>query len=94
MYAWAEYTKLDANDLAIDVSWTFAHDPHRVDHYDVRFTWPSLPDKRLEAAKHVAELCTVHATLRHPPTIEISAAVTRPLDTSHEQADGAEPVAR
>ena len=35
MYAWAENVKLDATDLTVDVSWTFADDPHRVDRYDV-----------------------------------------------------------
>jgi uncharacterized OsmC-like protein len=94
MYAWAEYAKLDADDLTIDVTWTFADDPHRVDHYDVRFNWPSLPEKRMEAARRVAELCTIHATLRHPPTIEIASAAASPLETSDAQADGAEPVAR
>ena len=73
MYAWAEHANLDAADLTIDVSWTFADDPHRVANYDLRFKWPALPPNRLEAAKRVAELCTVHATLQHPPTISISA---------------------
>ncbi len=94
MYAWAEYAKLDADDLTIDVAWTFADDPHRVDHYDVRFNWPSLPEKRLQAAKRVAELCTIHATFQHPPTIEIDRAASPSLVTSASQADGAEPVAR
>jgi uncharacterized OsmC-like protein len=94
MYAWAECAKLDADDLTIDVAWTFADNPHRVDHYDVRFIWPSLPESRLQAAKRVAELCTIHETLRHPPTIEIEGDVTPPLETSHAQADGVEPAAR
>jgi uncharacterized OsmC-like protein len=71
MYAWAENARLEATDLVIDVAWEFADDPYRVGKYDVRFTWPSLPEKRLEAARRVAEMCTVHATLRHPPTITI-----------------------
>lgn len=93
MYAWAEHANLDADDLTIDVSWTFADDPHRVDRYDLRFNWPSLPDNRLQAAKRVAELCTIHATLRHPPTIEIDVVGGPPVVTSHEQADGVEPAA-
>lgn len=74
MHAWAEHAKLNADDLVIEVSWTFADDPHRVDAYALRFTWPSLPAKRLDAAKRVAELCTVHATLQHPPVIAIDGA--------------------
>lgn len=73
MYAWAEHASLDATDLTLDVSWTFADDPHRVGTYTVRFNWPKLPPNRLEAAKRAAELCTVHATLQHPPAISIEA---------------------
>lgn len=75
MHAWAEHAKLDATDLTVDVSWTFADDPHRVGAYDVRFRWPSLPERRLDAACRVAELCAVHATFTHPPAITIGHAV-------------------
>ena len=71
MYAWAENAGLNAEDLIVDVSWTFADDPHRVGQYEIQFTWPSLPAKRLAAAKRVAEMCTLHATLEHPPRISI-----------------------
>ena len=71
MYAWAENAGLKAEDLIVDVSWKFADDPHRVGQYEIRFTWPSLPAKRLAAAKRVAEMCTLHATLEHPPRISI-----------------------
>jgi len=30
MYAWAENAGLNADDLIIDVSWSFAEDPYRV----------------------------------------------------------------
>ena len=75
MYAWAEHAKLNAEDLVIDVSWTFADDPHRVGSFDVRFNWPSLPSKRLAAARRVAEMCTLHTTLHHPPEIRIDGLV-------------------
>lgn len=71
MYSWATHVGLAADDLTIEVRWAFADDPYRVGRLDVRFAWPSLPAKRLDAAKRVAEMCTVHATLRHPPTISI-----------------------
>jgi uncharacterized OsmC-like protein len=74
MYAWAEHAKLDASNLTIDVAWTFADDPHRVATYDLRFRWPALPPNRTEAAMRVAEMCTVHATFQHPPTISIRSA--------------------
>lgn len=76
MHAWAEHAKLDATDLSIDVSWTFADDPHRVGAYEIRFRWPNLAPNRLEAAKRAAEMCTVHATLTHPPTITIEGTAT------------------
>lgn len=71
MYAWAESAGLDAGDLTLDVSWTFAENPQRVGRYDMRFNWPSLPEPRLEAARRVAKLCTIHATFQQPPAIAI-----------------------
>ena len=77
LHSWASHAKLDADDLTIDVKWTFADDPHRVGSYDVRFNWPSLPPNRLEAAKRVSEMCTIHATLHNPPTITIDGSTGR-----------------
>ena len=75
MYSWATHTKQGADDLVIDVSWKFSEDePRRVASMELGFTWPSLPEKKRDAARRVAELCTVHATLIHPPTIEIRSA--------------------
>lgn len=69
MEAWATHASLGIDDLAVIVRWTFAEDPHRVNSMNVTFEWPSLPAKRYAAARRVAEMCTVHATLMHPPTI-------------------------
>jgi uncharacterized OsmC-like protein len=93
IYAWAEHAKLNADNLTVEVAWTFADDPHRVAHYDLRFNWPSLPAKRLDAAKRVAEMCTVHATFLHPPTIAIDGTAGPPEVDVRAQADGTEPVA-
>ena len=90
IFAWAEQVHLAADDLTIDVGWTFAEDPHRVDRFDVRFNWPSLPAKRLEAAKRVAEMCTIHATLQHPPVIMIAGTAGPPVVSTRAQADGTE----
>lgn len=78
MAAWAQHASLDSGDLTLEVGWEFADDPHRVSRYDVRFAWPSLPANRLQAAKRVAELCTVHATLTTPPEITIDGTVATP----------------
>jgi uncharacterized OsmC-like protein len=72
--SWASHAKLPLDDLSIDVRWRFADDPHRVSNLAVSFTWPSLPANRVAAARRVAELCTVHATLLHSPTISIEPA--------------------
>lgn len=76
--AWAEHARIPVDDLILEVAWEFADDPHRVARYHLRFAWPSLPAKRLEAAKRAAELCTVHATLSHPPQIQIDGTVASP----------------
>lgn len=72
LHAWAEHAGFGATDLVIDVSWTFAEKPHRVGAIDLQFHWPSLPPNRVEAAKRAAALCTVHATLEHPPSINVA----------------------
>lgn len=74
LHSWATQAKLTIDDLILDVRWTFADNPHRIGDIAVIFTWPSLPANRSAAARRVAELCTVHATLTHSPTITISAA--------------------
>ena len=69
MYAWATHASITADDLTIEVRWTFADDPHRVDELRLHFDWPSLPEKRRAAAFRVSKMCAVHATLTHPPRI-------------------------
>ncbi|HEU4785790.1 MAG TPA: OsmC family protein [Gemmatimonadaceae bacterium] len=71
MYAWAEHAGIPANDLTLEVAWTFAQDPRRIDRYELRFDWPSLPARRLDAAKRVAAMCTIHTTFEHPLVIDI-----------------------
>lgn len=71
LMSWAMNAKIEADDLAIAVSWSFAEKPHRVGDMKLTFDWPGLPKERLETAKRVAALCTVHATLQHPPTISV-----------------------
>ena len=74
MHSWATHADLRGDDLTIEVRWTFAEDPRRVDHITLTFDWPSLPERRLAAAKRVAEMCTVHTTFENPPHIVIDAA--------------------
>lgn len=87
--SWASNARISADDIAIEVSWSFAENPHRVGDLKLEFEWPSLPPARVEAAKRVAALCTVHATLQHPPSIstELRATPTGHA-ASHEDAHG------
>jgi uncharacterized OsmC-like protein len=95
MHSWAAHAKIPDDDLTLEIHWQFGDDPHRVSDMAVIFDWPSLPPNRLAAAKRVAEMCTIHATLKHPPTIEILAASELPAhehdgahDRAHDRAAG------
>jgi uncharacterized OsmC-like protein len=72
--SWAQKSKLDSGDLSIEVEWNFVEDPHRVGNFTVELDWPSLPEARRAAAERAAQLCTVHATLSHPPEISVNLA--------------------
>jgi uncharacterized OsmC-like protein len=74
MHSWATHADLRADDLTIEVRWTFSEDPHRVGAIALTFDWPSLPERRIAAAKRVAEMCTIHATLKHSPRVTIEPA--------------------
>ena len=67
--SWASHANISPDDLAIEVRWTFADQPHRVGTMELTLEWPSLPESRREAAKRAVKLCTVHATLSTPPAL-------------------------
>lgn len=69
LMSWASHAKLEAGDLAIEVKWAFAEEPHRVGSMDMKIVWPSLPPGRERAAERTAALCAIHATLTHPASI-------------------------
>jgi uncharacterized OsmC-like protein len=84
--SWATHAKIPLDDLVIEVRWQFGEDPHRVSDIAVTFDWPSLPPNRVAAARRVAELCTVHATLHHPPHISIEPASREPTPAQAQPA--------
>lgn len=67
--SWGTHAKLNVDDLAIEVGWTFVEDPHRVGEMTVDIDWPSLPPERRAAAQRAAGLCTVKKSLEMPPTV-------------------------
>ena len=72
LHSWAETVRLSADDLAIEVRWSFAEEPHRVGALDMTLDWPGLPPARKNVAERVAALCPIHGTLQHPPSITIA----------------------
>jgi uncharacterized OsmC-like protein len=69
--SWATHAKLSADDLAVEVRWSFVEQPHQVGAMTLTLDWPSLPEGRRDAARRAATLCPVHRTLSHPPTIDV-----------------------
>lgn len=71
LLTWAGTADLRSDGLAVTVSWEYAEDPYRVERFALGVEWPGLPEGRLAGAHRVAETCTVHHTLEHPPEIEL-----------------------
>jgi uncharacterized OsmC-like protein len=69
--SWALHAKIPAQDLALEVGWSFVEDPHRVGAMDVQILWPSLPAERRAAATRAAGLCTVTRTFENPPAVGV-----------------------
>lgn len=69
--SWALHAKIPAEDLAVEVEWSFVEDPHRVGSMDVQILWPSLPQERRAAATRAAGLCTVTRTFENPPKVGV-----------------------
>jgi uncharacterized OsmC-like protein len=76
--SWASNAKLHADDIVIDVRWTFAEDPHRIGNIDMTVQWPSLPAARQNAAQRVAHMCALHATLTHLPALSTTVMTAEP----------------
>lgn len=72
--SWGTNAKLGVEDLAIEVGWGFADEPHRVGEMDMVIDWPSLPENRREAARRAANLCTIKKTLEIPPALRVEVA--------------------
>ena len=71
VYSWATHAKIPIDGMRIDVSWKFGGEPKRVSDMHMVIDWPALPAQRLNAAKRVAAMCTVHETLHHSTAITL-----------------------
>lgn len=69
--SWAANAGLEVTDLAIEVRWSFADDPHRIGSIAMDIDWPSLPRGRVAVAERAATLCAIHATFAHPPQVSV-----------------------
>jgi uncharacterized OsmC-like protein len=74
LQSWGSNIGVSADDLVIDVSWSFTEHPHRVGTMELSYDWPSLPAERQRTAQRVAELCPVHKTLLQSPAMSIRLA--------------------
>ena len=74
IYSWATHAKLSVDDLASTCAGSSARSRIASAISTSRSTGPPCPQNRVAAARRVAELCTVHATLHHPPHVTIEPA--------------------
>ena len=82
LQSWGSNIGLSADDLVIEISWSFAETPHRVGTMELSYEWPSLPADRVKVAQRVAELCPLHKTLTHSPAVTIRHAATAAAATA------------
>jgi len=72
LVAYSEQIDATTDDIVVKIQWSYADDPFRIGAIDMSIDWPQLPESRLAAAKRVAEQCTLHHTLAHPPRVTTS----------------------
>jgi putative redox protein len=73
LQSWASNRSIGADDLKIDISWTFVEGQHRVGSMRVKLDWPSLSAEAWPRAIRVANVCGVHQTMTHPIDITVDA---------------------
>jgi len=59
-------------DVGVDLTFELADKPKRVGAIVVDVELPNgFPEDRKDAVRRIAELCTVHETLNHPPRVDV-----------------------
>ena len=92
LQSWAVNRNMRADDLIIEVSWSFVERQHRLGGMAVRLAWPSLPPELWPRAIRAANLCSIHQTLTHPVAISVDAvgvespAIEGPADLEQRRA--------
>jgi uncharacterized OsmC-like protein len=74
LQSWASNKNLNADDLRVDVKWSFIQGQHRLETMTVTLEWPSLSAELWPRAIRAASLCGVHNTLTHSPRISVEAS--------------------
>ena len=88
LQSWAVNRNMRADDLAVDVSWTFAERQHRLGSVAVKLAWPSLSAELWPRAIRAANLCGIHQTLTHPVAITVDAVgVESPTIEGHDDIE-------
>jgi len=62
---------IETSGLLVHCDWQVGGTPRRIERFEVLVSLPNLPEKRRRAIERVAQSCLIHATLQHPPRIEI-----------------------
>jgi uncharacterized OsmC-like protein len=73
LQSWASNRSIGADDLKIDIGWTFVEGQHRVGSMSMKLDWPSLSAEAWPKAIRVANVCGVHQTMTHPIEITVDA---------------------
>ncbi len=76
LHDYAVTAQLVAEPFAIEVRWSYAGRPRRVDQFDMRLLLgPHIPPSRHAALLRASGYCTVHATLTRSATIQTTLEV-------------------
>lgn len=71
LHTWGDTVGEDPGGVSVAVEWSYVDDPYRVGRFRTRVRWPGLSEERHDRAVRVANTCTVHHTLEHPPEMEV-----------------------
>jgi len=65
---------ISTEGLQIECDWGTVDKPKRIGEIGFKVVLPELPESRRKAVERVASSCLLHATLEHPPKIDIELA--------------------